>query len=107
VPAYLTQVKEEIRKENDMIERYIRQQMGEVERPLESYEEMSPEERRDLINKLKDKWDHTNSMYQKQTHLVKLDTYGQVRRKEEFENLLSQLERDIDRLERASNVLIK
>lgn len=107
VPAYLTQVKEEIRRENEMIERYIRQQMGEVEKTPESYEQMTQAERQELINQLKDKWDHTNSLYQKQTHLVKLDSQGQIRRKEQFEALLSQLERDIERLERASDVLIK
>ncbi len=107
IPAYLTQVKDEIRRENEMIERYIRQQMGEVERTPESYEQMTEEERRDLIYQLKEKWDHTNNLYQKQTHLVKLDSHGQIRRKEHFEATLAQLERDIDRLERASDVLIR
>jgi len=40
VPKYLTQVREEIRRENAMIERYVKEQMGEVERPPEEFEEV-------------------------------------------------------------------
>jgi hypothetical protein len=107
IPAYLTQVKEEIRRENDMIERYVKQQMGEIERTPESFEELSESERLDLLDQLKAKWDTVNAQYQKITHLVVLDTTGQVRRKEKFENELQQLERDIEKLERAGTVLIR
>ena len=107
IPSYLTQVKEEIRRENEMIERYVKQQMGEVEQTPESFEEMQEDERIELINALKDKWDHTNALYQKQTHLVKLDSTGQIRRKEQLEQLLTTLENDIDKLERAHEVLIR
>lgn len=81
--------------------------MGEVQKPPEEFEEMSEEERQSLLAQLKAKWDLVNAQYQKITHLVLLDTTGQIRRKENFENTLMQLERDIDRLERASAVLIK
>lgn len=81
--------------------------MGEVQKPPEEFEEMTEEERQTLLAQLKAKWDHVNAQYQKITHLVLLDTTGQVRRKENFENTLAQLEKDIDRLERASAVLIK
>jgi gas vesicle protein len=107
VPAYLTQVKDEIRRENDMIERYVKEQMGEVERTPETFEELTEEERYTLLEELKNKWDHVNAKYQKQTHLVTLDTTGQVRRKEHMEAELNQLEHDIERLQRASTVLIK
>lgn len=107
IPAYLTQVKEEIRRENDMIERYVKQQMGEIERTPESFEELTQDERDDLLDALKSKWDFVNSQYQKFTHLVKLDTAGQIRRKEQFETELQQLENDIERLNRASAILIR
>jgi len=107
VPAYLSQVKEEIRRENDMIERYVKEQMGEVERTPESYEELTEEERYNLLEELKSKWAHVNTKYQRQTHLVKLDTAGQVRRKETMENELQQLERDIEKLQHASSVLVR
>lgn len=106
VPAYLTQVKEEIRRENAMIDRYVKEQMGEVERPPDVYEEVTEEERIQLISDLKNKWDTVNAKYQKITHLVLLDTAGQVRRKESLEAELTQLQNDIERLERASTVLI-
>lgn len=107
VPAYLTQVKEEIRRENEMIERYVKEQMGEVERTPETFEEMTEFERLELLDQLKNKWDHVNAQYQRTTHLVKLDTTGQVRRKEQLEAQLTQLEQDIERLQRASTVLIR
>lgn len=106
VPAYLKQVKEEIRRENEMIERYVKEQMGEVDKPPELYEEFSDAERFELLEALKAKWDNVNAMYQKITHLVKLDTTGQVRRKEQLEGELARLENDIEKLERASTVLI-
>mmetsp|Transcript_12272 Transcript_12272/g.8924 ORF Transcript_12272/g.8924 Transcript_12272/m.8924 type:complete len:255 (-) Transcript_12272:17-781(-) len=107
IPAYLTQVKEEIRRENEMIERYVKHQMGEIERTPESFEELTQDERDYLLEALKSKWDYVNSQYQKFTHLVVLDTAGQIRRKEQFETELSQLETDIEKLQRASAVLIR
>jgi len=107
VPEYLSQVKEEIKRENEMIERYVKEQMGEIERPPEMLEEMDEYERQSLIRLLKNKWQAVNSEYQKITHLVLLDTTGQVRRKETFENQLTQLEKDIERLEKSSSVLIR
>lgn len=107
IPAYLTQVKEEIRRENEMIERYVKQQMGEIERTPESFEELTQDERDDLLDALKSKWDYVNSQYQKFTHLVVLDTAGQIRRKEQYETELQQLENDIERLHRVSAVLIR
>ena len=64
-----------------MIERYVKEQMGEIERPAEVYEEMSEGERLDLIDALKAKWNSVNAAYQKITHLVLLDTTGQVKEK--------------------------
>jgi hypothetical protein len=107
VPKYLTQVREEIRRENAMIERYVKEQMGEVERPPEEFEEVDVDEHQALIDSLKAKYDSVNAKYQKITHLVILDTAGQVRRKETLEAELTQLANDIDRLERASTILVR
>lgn len=106
VPAYLTQVREEIRRENEMIDKYVKEQMGEVEKEPEQFEEMSDEERGELIASLKAKWDDVNAKYQKITHLVQLDTTGQVRRKEHLEGAMKQLEHDIEKLERAGPIKI-
>lgn len=81
--------------------------MGEVERTPETFEQMDENERRELIAALKAKWDSVNAKYQKITHLVLLDTAGQVRRKESLENELTQIENDINKLQRASSVLIR
>lgn len=107
IPAYLDSVKEEIRRENFMIERYLREQMGVIDKPPDVYEEMSEYDRSELIDALKAKWEVVNSKYQKITHLVLLDTTGQVRRKETYENILTQLDNDIQKLQKGSKILIK
>jgi hypothetical protein len=107
VPEYLTQVREEIRRENDMIDRYVKEQMGEMEMAPEVYEELPEDERVDLVYALKDKWSSVNAQYQKMTHLVNLDSTGQVRRKEQFEKTLTKLEADINKLDKAGSVLIR
>lgn len=107
IPAYLTQVKEEIRRENEMIDKYVKERLGVQERDPERLETMDEYERQELIAQLKAKWDATNAQYQKMTHLVKLDSYGKIRRKEELENLLKQLESDIEKLERHGPILVR
>lgn len=106
-PAYLSQVKEDIRRESEMIQKYVKEQLGEVEAEPEQFEEMSEDERQELVYALKAKWDHVNSQYQKITHLVRLDTTGQLRRKEALESQLKNLEADIERLQRSGPVLVR
>lgn len=107
IPQYLTQVKEEIKRENEMIAKYVKEQMGEIDREPDLYEEISDEERGQLISDLKQKWADTNAKYQRITHLVLLDTAGQIRRKEAFERELDVIEKDIEKLTRHGPVLIK
>jgi hypothetical protein len=38
------------------------------------------QERHDLINALKTKWDAVNSKYQKITHMVKIESFGLLKR---------------------------
>jgi hypothetical protein len=106
VPEYLSHVKEEVRRENEMIDKYINEQMGYVEKDPDTFEEMSEEERENLIYDLKQKWAAINKEYQKITHLVRLDTIGQLRRKENMESQLKQIESDIERISRAGPLLI-
>ena len=107
IPEYLSKVKDEIRRENDMIDKYVKEQLGEVEREPEKFEEISEFERQDLVSALKDKWDTVNARYQQITHLVRLDTTGQVRRKEQLEAELRTLETDIEYLSRPGSLLVK
>uniref|UniRef100_A0A7S2Y1M7 Enkurin domain-containing protein n=1 Tax=Fibrocapsa japonica TaxID=94617 RepID=A0A7S2Y1M7_9STRA len=105
-PSYLAQVKDEIHRENDMIDAYVREQMGYESTHQTQYEEMSEGERLELIDALKAKWGAVNQKYQKICHMVKLDTIGKVKRKEAMEAELRALEEDIERLERPGPVLV-
>jgi hypothetical protein len=107
VPGYLTKVRDEIQRENAMIDKYVKEQLGEVEREPETYEEIPDDERMELITSLKNKWDHVNARYQQITHIVRLDTTGQVRRKEQLEAELKTLETDIERLTRAGSLMVR
>jgi hypothetical protein len=107
VPEYLGQVREEIKRENEMIDKYVKEQMGIADEVVEEFEEMPDGERHELIRQLKAKWDSVNAKYQKITHLVQLDTAGQVRRKEQLEGALKTLETDINKLSRPGPVLLK
>lgn len=106
-PDYLSQVKEEIRREKEMIDTYVRERMGYDEEEQEKGEILSDEERTALLEQLKAKWDLTNQKYQRITHIVKLDTFGQVRRKETLEAELKQLETDIERLSRPGPIIVR
>ena len=108
VPGYLGQVKEEIRRENDMIDVYVKEQMGYGYEEKDDLSEMlGDRERTDLIHALKRKWDAVNAKYQKMTHNVNLDTVGKVKRKEQMEKELKQLEADIEKLEKPNPIFIK
>jgi hypothetical protein len=107
VPAYLTNVKEEVKRENEMIDKYVREQMGVVDMEEDVFDPMSEEERSELLFALKKKWDEVNAKYQKITHLVQLDTAGQIRRKEHLEKALKELETDIARLSKPGPVLLR
>merc|ERR1719310_1288314 len=82
VPKYLQHIKKDIEDEYE----YIRQ--------------LQEQEKAGLIAGLKAKWEQTNTDYQATTHLTKLDTIGKVKRKEKFEAELSQIEKDIEKLNR-------
>jgi hypothetical protein len=79
VPVYLSQVQEEIRRENEMIESYVKRQETSYAQEPEGYAVLTEGERLELIEALKAKWDAVNANYQKITHLVVLDSLGQVR----------------------------
>ena len=61
---------------------------------------MTEEEREELLDGLKLKWEAVNEKYQKITHVVKLDTMSKVRRKEQYESELDDLEKAITKLSR-------
>jgi hypothetical protein len=109
VPGYLSVIKQTVSREKALIDELVQKQTkgdsGEDER-LE-YEVMNEEERQDLIDRLKAKWDLVNSKYQKICHRVMIDSLGDIRRKESQERELQQLEDDIEKLSRAGPLFVK
>ena len=53
-----------------------------------------------MVNALKTKWDQVNKLYQSTSclSLRSLDTIGKVKRKEQYEAQLAQIEKDIEKL---------
>ena len=105
VPTYLTSVKAAIEQEKQIVEKYVAEQYGPVE--VEDSQVMDETERCELINRLKQRWDDVNSVYQKHCHKVLLDTPGEIKRKTSQEAELKQLEEDIERLSRPGPLLIE
>jgi len=97
VPKYLKNIKQDIDAEYEYIQQL--QEMEEQER-ASGMQLMPEDERQRLIAGLKAKWESVNTEYQGATHLTILDTAGKVRRKEKYEAELSQIEKDIEKLNR-------
>jgi hypothetical protein len=96
-PQYLSKIKGDIEAEYE----YIRQLQAEEEEARKSQVRvLTAEEKDGLITGLKARWEQVNTDYQATTHLTKLDTIGKVKRKEKYEAELSQIEKDIEKLNR-------
>lgn len=101
IPQYLNEIKTELDYEKKQIEAVMmarQQDSNHHRRGQPQMRIMSEEERIDLLEKLKAKWEAVNAEYQKTAHVVTLDTRGKIRRKEECEQQLTQLEKSIDKL---------
>lgn len=99
VPKYLNSIKQDIAAEYEYISQM---QRNEEESPLRL---MTNDEKKALIEGLKSKWESVNHEYQRITHITKLDTAGQIRRKEGYEAELSQIEKDIQRLNKKATYI--
>lgn len=112
VPEYLETVRQEVAEERRVIEEMFMQQTESARAASAAaaaaprVAPMSDGEREELLGALKGKWDEVNRQYQKMTHMVKLDTLGKIRRKEQFEKELAQLERDIQLLSQKRPVAV-
>ena len=111
VPAYLQEVKTEINREKQLVDRCVREQQQGLDNNIGGGEEevtiLDEEERHYLINSLKSKWDYVNSKYQKICHRVSIDSLGDIKRKEKHEAELQQLEDDIERLSRPGPLYLR
>jgi len=98
VPKYLENIKDQMNREYEHIKTVHIQE--EEERDREKFL-MSDEELRILREGLKRKWDIVNKEYQQITHISKLDTVGLRRKKEDCEKQLAQIEKDLEKLNKA------
>jgi len=95
VPKYLQRIKADIQDEYDYIAALTQQ---EEEERAGQVRLLTEEEKGALVCGLKAKWEKVNTDYQATTHITKLDTRGKVRRKEQYEASLQQIERDMEKL---------
>jgi len=101
-PKYLQHIKKDIEAEYDYIQALQKQQDDEAQALMRPMDES---ERLQLIDQLKAKWEKVNTEYQGQTHITKLDTHGKKFRKEKHEAEMSQIEKDIEKLNK-KNILV-
>lgn len=97
VPPYLQKIKQEISDEYEYI-KSMQQQMDDA--APAGMRQLPEEERVAMVNALKTKWDQVNKLYQSTSclSLRSLDTIGKVKRKEQYEAQLAQIEKDIEKL---------
>lgn len=107
VPAYLETVKAEIKREKDLVDTFVEEQYGPVNGSHQDNEVMDEQERRELINKLKQRWGDVNAEYQKYCHKVNFDTPGERKRKASQEAELKQLEGFIEKLSCPGSLVVK
>ena len=105
VPTYLRRMKA---RHGQMMETLQQQEMDRIQKEQDRVKLLSGEERSHIVRQLKAKWDSVNEQYQKSStlDLKKLDTMGKVRRKEQYEAELQQLESYIDRLASKRHVFV-
>lgn len=65
---------------------------------------LTVEERTELLRHLKTKWADVNKAFQKLTFT--LDTPAKKKRKETYESLLAEIEKDIKTIEKSNNIII-
>ena len=106
IPSYLSSVKAAMEKERQLVEKYVAEQYGPSSQDEET-QLMNDSERLELIDRLKQRWDDVNFVYQKYCHKVQLDTPGEIKRKATQEAELKQLEEDIEKLSRPGPLVIK
>jgi hypothetical protein len=102
VPKYLANVKEEIEAEREFILNLLDAQQMQAEAEAGgSTREMGDDERAELLDALKSKWDAVNAKYQVQAHKkvsTSTSSLGEIRAKESGEAMMRALEADIRKL---------
>ena len=107
VPEYLKNVKKEVDREIDMVDDYVKRKANDNNENGCVCETMDEKERDELVKMLQKKWDDVNRNYQKVCHRVTMETPGDIRRKENQEAQLEQLESDIKKLTKPGPIVIR
>jgi len=99
VPQYLKKIKKEIQDEYEYV-RAAQKAYEEASLHPPGMRLLPEDERLQLIDQLKQKWDQVNGLYQSSSclSLASLDTIGKVKRKEQYEAQLAQIEKDVEML---------
>ena len=97
VPPYIRKIKKQIADEYAYIQAQKEQENNNIPQGMRQLPE---EERVELIEMLKSRWDEVNKVYQTTSvlSLKSLDSIGKIKRKEMYEAQLAQIERDIEKL---------
>jgi hypothetical protein len=103
IPGYITRIKRQVDRENQRIQK--EQEAAEAHRQSKQ-RPLTTDEREEIANGLKAKWQNLNAQYQKITHMTVLDTISKVRRKESYERELDQVEKDIKLLGRNEPIIV-
>lgn len=98
VPGYLKTVKNQIHREKEIVAEFNNRMMAQTQQATSNVKKMTEGERQDLIVALKARWQHVNEQYQKLSFT--LDTPAKRTRKENYEEQLVQIEKDIETLSR-------
>eukprot|EP00878_Enallax_costatus_P019560 GHUV01020637.1.p1 GENE.GHUV01020637.1~~GHUV01020637.1.p1 ORF type:complete len:256 (+),score=61.15 GHUV01020637.1:715-1482(+) len=102
VPVYLKRNQQQIAREQQQIEEYLRLREQPANQPTAV--PMSEAERAELLRHLKLKWAAVNAEYQKLGFVM--DIESKIKRHEAMEAQLAEIEKDIKTLERGDVVLI-
>jgi hypothetical protein len=102
VPEYLQQNKSRVEQEKQRVAEYM--QLRQHHEQDAHVTQMSSSERQELLRHLKVKWATVNTAYQKLP--FSLDTPAKQKRKEKFEQQLTEIEKDIRLLEHGDSILV-
>lgn len=92
-PEYLDEVNRDIELEQSYIRKIRVEEENRIRDQIHLLDDVD-----ELIAALKAKWEKVNLAYQKETHITKLDTVGQARRRLELEAELATIEKSIEKL---------
>ena len=98
VPEYLKTIKAQVQQEYDYIQSLNTNNIQNKTIKKNKVEMLDENERQELLNNMKDKWEKINAAYQQMTIHVMPETKSSLKRKETYEAQMAQLEKDIEML---------